>query len=60
MRVGGEVKIFSYCGAIISNSPPTTHLSLYQSTPVNRPIQPPEQGRVFQVKRVRGLHHEYV
>ncbi len=37
-----------------------THLSLNKDTPESRPIQLPEQGRVVQLKRVGGLHHEYV
>ncbi len=37
-----------------------THLSLDKDAPESRPIQPPEQGRVLQLKRVGGLHHEYV
>jgi len=37
-----------------------THLSLDKDTPEGRPIQRPDQGKVFQLKRVGGLHHEYV
>ena len=37
-----------------------THLSLDQDAPEERPLQPPDQGKVFQLKRVGGLHHEYV
>ncbi len=37
-----------------------THLSLYKDAPDRRPIQSPEQGRVVELKRVGGLHHEYV
>jgi len=37
-----------------------THLSLDKDAPECRPIQPPEQGRVVPLKRVGGLHHEYV
>ncbi len=37
-----------------------THLSLDKDAPEGRPIQPPDQGRVFELKRVGGLHHEYV
>ena len=37
-----------------------THLSLYKDVPRVRPIQPPEQGRVVELERVGGLHHEYV
>ncbi len=37
-----------------------THLSLEKDAPNGRPIQSPEQGRVVELKRVGGLHHEYV
>jgi len=37
-----------------------THLSLDKDAPEGRPIQPPDQGREFELKRVGGLHHEYV
>ena len=36
-----------------------THLSLYKDAPEGRSRQPPEQGRVVELKRVGGLHHEY-
>jgi putative transposase len=28
-------------------------------TPVPRPVQPPELGRVWEVPEVGGLHHHY-
>jgi hypothetical protein len=37
-----------------------THLSLAKDAPESRSVQPPSQGRVMQVPRVRGLHHEYL
>ncbi len=37
-----------------------THLSLGKDAPEGRPIQPPDQGGVLELKRVGGLHHEYV
>ncbi len=37
-----------------------THLSLDKDTPEGRPIQRSDQGRVLELKRVGGLHHEYV
>ena len=37
-----------------------THISLDKDAPEGRPIQPPDQGRVLELKRVGGLHHEYV
>jgi transposase InsO family protein len=37
-----------------------THLSLAKDAPKSRSVQPPSQGRVVQVPRVGGLHHEYV
>jgi len=37
-----------------------THLSLSKDAPAGRREQPPDQGRVMELKRVGGLHHEYV
>ena len=37
-----------------------THLSLDKDTPVGRPIQRPDQGKVIELKHVGGLHHEYL
>lgn len=37
-----------------------THLSLYKDTPQGRPTQAREQGRVIELDRVGGLHHQYV
>lgn len=37
-----------------------THLSLEKDTPHGRLIQSPEQGKVVELKRVGGLHHEYI
>lgn len=37
-----------------------THLSLDKDAPGRRPIQRPDQGRVIELRRVGGLHHEYV
>ncbi len=37
-----------------------THLSLDKDAPGKRPIQWPNQGKVTEIKRVGGLHHEYV
>ena len=37
-----------------------THLSLVKDAPESRSVQPPSQGRVVEVPRVGGLHHEYV
>lgn len=37
-----------------------THLSLYKDAPEGRSTQLPEQGRVVELKRVDGLHHQYV
>src|SRR5216110_2852738 len=36
-----------------------THLSLAEDAPEPRSVQPPSQGRVMEVPRVGGLHHEY-
>jgi transposase InsO family protein len=36
-----------------------THLSLAKDAPEPRTVQPPSQGRVVEVPRVGGLHHEY-
>ena len=37
-----------------------THLSLNKDTPEYRPVQWPNEGRVVEMPRVGGLHHEYV
>src|SRR5438552_4863061 len=37
-----------------------THLSLAKDAPEPRSVQPPSQGRVVEVPRVGGLHHEYL
>jgi len=36
-----------------------THLSLAKDAPEPRSVQPPSEGRVVEVPRVGGLHHEY-
>jgi putative transposase len=38
---------------------PRTHLSLTKDTPDHRTVQRPSEGRVVEVPRVGGLHHEY-
>ena len=37
-----------------------THLSLSKDAPKPRTVQLPSQGRVVKVRRVGGLHHEYL
>ena len=37
-----------------------THLSLAEDAPEPRSAQVPSQGRVVEVSRVGGLHHEYL
>jgi transposase InsO family protein len=37
-----------------------THISLDKDAPEGRREQPPDQGKVIELKRVGGLHHEYV
>jgi transposase InsO family protein len=37
-----------------------THLSLTKDAPAPRSVRPPRQGRVVEVPRVGGLHHEYL
>ena len=37
-----------------------TQPSLEKDTPHRRSIQSPEQGKIVELKRVDGLHHEYV
>jgi hypothetical protein len=36
-----------------------THLSLDKDAPISRPVQPPEIGRIVEVRQVGGLHHRY-
>ena len=37
-----------------------TRLPLTKDAPERRSVQPPSQGRVVEVPRVGGLHHEYL
>ncbi len=37
-----------------------THLSLAKDAPEPRRVQPPSQGRVVEMPRLAGLHHEYL
>src|SRR5438445_11307406 len=37
-----------------------THLSLSKDAPEHRDVQRPSHGRVVEVPRVGGLHHEYL
>jgi transposase InsO family protein len=37
-----------------------THLSLTKDAPEPRPVQAPSDGRVVELPRVGGLHHEYL
>jgi putative transposase len=36
-----------------------THLSLGKDTPVSRPVQAMETGRIVEIPQVGGLHHRY-
>ncbi len=36
-----------------------TQGALAMDTPISRPVQPPELGRVIEVPEVGGLHHHY-
>jgi len=36
-----------------------THLSLSRNAPVEREVEPPEQGEVVAIPQVGGLHHRY-
>jgi hypothetical protein len=36
-----------------------THLSLEKDAPIPRAVQPPEFGRVVELREVGGLHHRY-
>ncbi len=37
-----------------------THLSLYKDSPNRRPVQLPSEGRIVKLKKVGGLHHQYI
>jgi len=37
-----------------------THLYLTKDAPEHRTVQRPSEGRVMEVPRVGGLHHEYL
>jgi putative transposase len=36
-----------------------THLSIDKDAPEHRVVKPPERGKIFGIRRVGGLHHEY-
>ena len=36
------------------------HRSLSHDSPIPRPVQPPERGKVIEMPRVGGLHHHYL
>jgi hypothetical protein len=36
-----------------------THLSLKMDSPLPRPIQTPDEGKIIAVPQVDGLHHRY-
>jgi len=36
-----------------------THLGLQKATPVPRPVQGPDRGRIVAFPEVGGLHHRY-
>ena len=36
-----------------------THLSLYKDSPDRKPIQSANQSQIIELKKVRGLHHQY-
>jgi transposase InsO family protein len=35
------------------------HLALHKDAPEERPVQPPERGRIVSLPQVGGLHHRY-
>ena len=37
-----------------------THLSLYKDSPNRRPVQLPSERRIVKLKKVGGLHHQYI
>ena len=37
-----------------------THLSLYKDSPNRRPVQLPSEGQIVKLKKVGGLHHQYI
>jgi putative transposase len=37
-----------------------THLSLTKDAPDQRPVEPPELGKVVPIREVGGLHHRYI
>jgi hypothetical protein len=36
-----------------------THLSLEMDSPLTRPVQTPDEGKVIALPQVGGLHHRY-
>jgi transposase InsO family protein len=37
-----------------------THLSLHKDSPDRRPVHLPSRGRIIEIKKVGGLHHQYI
>lgn len=37
-----------------------THLSLHKGSPDRRPVHLPSHGRIIEIKKVGGLHHQYI
>ncbi|MBN1773937.1 MAG: hypothetical protein JXB32_21945 [Deltaproteobacteria bacterium] len=40
--------------------PARTHLSLGKDSPIPRPVQPPEMGKVVSIPVLGALHHRHV
>ena len=54
-----HLKRIMRCDVPYSNEP-RMHLALGKDSPRERQVQAPDQGRVFALSRVGGLHHEYI
>ncbi len=37
-----------------------THLALNKDSPDRRPVHRPSRGRIIEIKKVGGLHHQYI
>jgi len=46
--------------AFLAPSGVSTHLSLCKDSPDRRPVHHCDEGRIVELKKVGGLHHQYI
>ncbi len=56
----GEPSLYRHVKSFVAHyHESSTHLSLAKDTPVSRPVQRPEVGRIVAIPQMGGLHHRY-